>query len=161
MTDAPTPQPIDIRAAVADLREILAKATPAPWTCEIEEYEEAWGTVTIPEIGRILHDPEWADPEDWQRDVDNALMLVAARNSLPGILDALEAALELRDELLCPIHVQLDRADKLEPFDNCVACIRVERDELRRAGKDLEIQKRLINDSVEARIATALRGEKS
>lgn len=37
----------------------------------------------------------------------------------------------MNEELLCPIHKSLDDQDALEPFDNCIACIRVERDELR------------------------------
>lgn len=32
---------------------------------------------------------------------------------------------------LCPVHRQLDDIRKLKPLDNCVACIRVERDELK------------------------------
>lgn len=32
---------------------------------------------------------------------------------------------------LCPVHRQLDDSRQLTPLDNCVACIRVERDELR------------------------------
>ena len=37
---------------------------------------------------------------------------------------------KLRSELLCPVHASLDERGKLKPFDNCIACIRVERDEL-------------------------------
>ena len=33
-------------------------------------------------------------------------------------------------ELLCPPHANLDAIGHLEPFDNCIACIRVERDVL-------------------------------
>ncbi len=33
--------------------------------------------------------------------------------------------------LLCPVHASLDSRDELKPFDNCIACIRNERDELR------------------------------
>ena len=36
-------------------------------------------------------------------------------------------------DLLCPPHANLDAAGHLEPFDNCIACIRAERDELRAA----------------------------
>jgi hypothetical protein len=36
-------------------------------------------------------------------------------------------------ELLCPVHKNLDAEGKLKPFDNCIACIRNERDELRLA----------------------------
>ena len=40
------------------------------------------------------------------------------------------AALE---DLLCPVHHSLDERGELRPFDNCLACIRNERDELREA----------------------------
>ncbi len=39
-------------------------------------------------------------------------------------------AKELSD-LLCPPHANLDRNGHLEAFDNCIACIRVQRDEMR------------------------------
>lgn len=32
---------------------------------------------------------------------------------------------------LCPVHESLDKSGKLEPLDNCVACLRAERNELR------------------------------
>jgi hypothetical protein len=38
---------------------------------------------------------------------------------------------ECGDGLLCPVHANLDADGKLRPFDNCIACIRNERDELR------------------------------
>jgi len=41
-----------------------------------------------------------------------------------------EEAKELKD-LLCPPHAKLDECGHLEPFDNCIACIRAERDELK------------------------------
>ena len=44
---------------------------------------------------------------------------------------------KLRSELLCPVHASLDATGKLKPFDNCVACIRVERDELQAGMDDL------------------------
>ncbi len=31
---------------------------------------------------------------------------------------------------LCPVHESLDNNGRLRPLDNCVACIRVQRDEL-------------------------------
>jgi len=31
---------------------------------------------------------------------------------------------------LCPVHDSLDKCGNLKPLDNCVACIRVQRDEL-------------------------------
>ena len=45
-------------------------------------------------------------------------------------------------DLLCPPHASLDANGHLEPFDNCIACLRVQRDELlvenERLGKLLE-----------------------
>lgn len=43
---------------------------------------------------------------------------------------------------LCPVHESLDKNGHLEPLDNCVACLRAQRDELlvenERLGKLLE-----------------------
>ncbi|WP_420239241.1 Lar family restriction alleviation protein [Telmatobacter bradus] len=36
-------------------------------------------------------------------------------------------------DLLCPVHASLDSRNELIPFDNCIACIRNERDEMREA----------------------------
>lgn len=55
----------------------------------------------------------------------------------------------LREELLCPVHANLDRADKLEPFNNCVACIRNQRDELL---KEKQALRELPGDEEEQRI---------
>lgn len=38
---------------------------------------------------------------------------------------------------LCPVHKSLDDRGKLKPLDNCVACLRAERDELLEKVKDL------------------------
>jgi len=40
-------------------------------------------------------------------------------------------------ELLCPVHAALDSRNELEPFDNCIACIRNQRDELLKALKSV------------------------
>ena len=34
-------------------------------------------------------------------------------------------------DMLCPPHAGIDKSGKLEPFDNCIACIRNERGELK------------------------------
>jgi hypothetical protein len=47
-------------------------------------------------------------------------------------------------DLLCPVHASLDSRHDLTPFDNCIACIRVERDELRE--KLATIRDRIITD---------------
>jgi hypothetical protein len=38
---------------------------------------------------------------------------------------------------LCPVHESLDKNGALEPLDNCVACLRSERDELRQTSDRL------------------------
>jgi hypothetical protein len=59
--------------------------TPGPWTVEIEDGESR--TISIPEIGRCLHDSEWAEPEEWERDLANARLIAAA----PELLEAVKA----------------------------------------------------------------------
>ena len=54
---------------------------------------------------------------------------------------ATEDAKRLAD-LLCPPHANLDANGKLEPFDNCIACIRNERDELQARPLSPEPQER-------------------
>lgn len=62
-----------------------------------------------------------------------------AKDLRPDIQEAWKAsAAALRKVMLCDIHFSLDKADKLEPFDNCVACIRVERDELRKSATEIQ-----------------------
>ena len=51
----------------------------------------------------------------------------AAHGSIPPA--SADEAKRLTD-LLCPIHASLDSRGALKPFDNCIACIRVQRDEL-------------------------------
>jgi hypothetical protein len=38
---------------------------------------------------------------------------------------------------LCPIHESLDKRGALKPLDNCVGCLRVQRDELLSQNNDL------------------------
>lgn len=73
--------------------EALAKeAAPLPWTLEVEELEYApdgsvdVGTILIPEIKRMLHDIEWAESEDWKRDLANGTLIVEGLNYLPALL---------------------------------------------------------------------------
>lgn len=54
------------------------KHTPGPWTVEIDEWKENCGSISIPEIERTLHDSEWADQKDWERDLANARLIAAA-----------------------------------------------------------------------------------
>ena len=63
-------------------------ATPGEWTLEIDwPYDdESPCDVVIVEINRMLHSTEWADPNDFERDVANARAMVAAHNALPALL---------------------------------------------------------------------------
>ena len=64
----------------AELRALLAKATPGPWDVEVEEYGNS-GSVCVNGLDRLLHDTDWADPEDFERDQVNAALIVALRNN--------------------------------------------------------------------------------
>lgn len=59
-------------------------------------------------------------------DVEEACQFVSSQPEAAGTG---EPAKELSD-LLCSVHANLDKAGKLKPFDNCIACIRNQRDEL-------------------------------
>ena len=73
----------------AEWRRLEQAATPGEWSTEIEEYGNS-GSIVIPEIERSLHDTEWADPEDFQRDQDNANFIAASRTAVPSLLDDVE-----------------------------------------------------------------------
>lgn len=54
-----------------------------------------------------------------------------AHDLRPDIQDAWRAsAAALRAALFCPVHGALDARGELEAFDNCIGCIRVQKDEL-------------------------------
>lgn len=61
--------------------------TPTPWTVSVEEYEAdldgrvTAGMICIYEINRMIHDTDWADSDDWDRDMANADFIVRAVNS--------------------------------------------------------------------------------
>ena len=63
-------------------------ATPGEWTVEMDgpDDDDSPCDVVIPEINRILHSTEWADPEDFEQDVANAEAIAAAHNALPALL---------------------------------------------------------------------------
>jgi hypothetical protein len=70
------------------LEAALAKATPGEWTVDMDgpDDDDSPCDVVIPEINRILHSTEWADPEDFDQDVANAEAIVAAHNALSALL---------------------------------------------------------------------------
>lgn len=80
--------PIDLN----ELERLIAEATKLPWSVEVEtdasiddEAEEGL-SISIREIHRLLHDHEWADAEDWDRDMANADLIAAAVNALPDLI---------------------------------------------------------------------------
>lgn len=83
---------------VARLRALAEQATPGPWTVDEEtEVGDGLRLLTIPEIERNLHDDEWAEEKDWERDRANAAFIAAAREAIPALCTALEAAWGERD----------------------------------------------------------------
>lgn len=62
------------------------KTTARPWSVAVETEAEDGLTITIPEIGRCLHDWEWADAEEWERDLANADLIVTAVNEREALL---------------------------------------------------------------------------
>lgn len=63
-------------------------APSLPWSVQVEEYEPGVGTIEIPEINRLLHDDDWADSDDWERDLVIAELIVNAVNSHHDLLAA-------------------------------------------------------------------------
>ena len=76
----------------ARLAALLAQATPGPWSVDVDRPDEGELVITIPQIERTLHHPEWAQRSERRRDMANARLIVAAVNSLPALLAALDAA---------------------------------------------------------------------
>jgi hypothetical protein len=68
-------------------------ATPGEWSVEMDgpSDDESPCDVIIPEINRILHSTEWADPEDFEQDVANAEAIALAHNALPALIAAARA----------------------------------------------------------------------
>lgn len=62
-------------------------------------------------------------------DADIYLEIIAQLTAALALLDKHpEPELEV---WLCPVHERLDKSGGLRPMDNCVACLRNERDELK------------------------------
>lgn len=59
-----------------------------------------------------------------------------ARHNFLQRIDELRKKESELDNLLCPVHASLDKRGDLKPFDNCIACIRNQRDELLSALAD-------------------------
>lgn len=94
------------------------KSTPRPWSLEIEDYGDDERCVSIPEIVRSLHDCNWADPEDWERDLANARLIVKSVNLFPELVGALEAADKFISNGIDLGFIRMPDADCPDPAKN-------------------------------------------
>jgi hypothetical protein len=78
-------------ADLTAIEERLAKATLGPWTLEIEGDADDPLLISIREIQRSLHDYDWAEAEDWERDLANAEFIAHAREDMPMLLREVRA----------------------------------------------------------------------
>lgn len=76
-------------------------STLRPWTLAIEMEGEDGLTITIPEIGRCLHDWEWADAKEWDRDLANAELIVTAVNQRSALLERIKQLEEALSMTIC------------------------------------------------------------
>jgi hypothetical protein len=91
----------------------MSEHTPGPWKVQVEE-EDGLQNISIEEIHRALHDSEWADPEDFERDLANACRIVACVNACEGMADPEAEIKALRAEVATPVLVATNRlADAL------------------------------------------------
>lgn len=100
---------------------ITVEHTPTPWSLDIDELDrEEDGTViagmiTIRQIERCLHDTEWAESSDWDRDLANAAFIVEAVNnydSLRARCNALEVERDKLREALGNLAFSYDDRDR-------------------------------------------------
>jgi len=64
----------------------MSEHTPGPWSVHVEE-DNGFQNISIKEIHRCLYDTEWADPEDFERDLANACRIAACVNACEGMDD--------------------------------------------------------------------------
>ncbi len=92
-----------------ELRRLHSESSGGEWKVEIEEYDNS-GSVIVNGLDRLLHDVEWADPEEFKQDQANANFIAAAHNAMPALCDELDAArkqLEIKDQM--KMYVWSDR----------------------------------------------------
>ena len=100
---------------LAKLKALMAgpDISPLPWNANVEEYDTdkdgtvIAGLITIDPIERTIHDTEYAESEDWPRDLANAQLLVAAVNAAPALLDEIErlqSKLQRIGKMLCIVN---------------------------------------------------------
>lgn len=101
----------------AELRALVAKATPGPWTCFYKSKYDEWH-VGVPMAGSSM---KWGIFDDGIR-TDNpeadARLIVAAVNALPALLDRLEAAERDAELLRGALHTVMDFAGRLRTMSD-------------------------------------------
>jgi hypothetical protein len=114
------------------LKKLAEAATPGPWTCalELEGSDEVYDadvvSIHIPQIGRSLHDSDWAEKEDRERDLANAeyiaaanpaaiLALLAESERLRAALDQLLVLAVRRRDAQWQVDIELTIAAQKEP----------------------------------------------
>lgn len=106
------------RQATAD------NATPRPWTLEVSTEGDDGMTIAISEINRCLHDWEWADTEDWDRDLANADLIVTAVNERDALIAERD---RLREALNTLRHHLQKQPDVVRLIDTALSEQRVAR----------------------------------
>lgn len=117
------------KQAREDARKRCEAATDGPWTLDVEENSPGEGTsIAIRQINRLMHDVEWADPEDWEQNLANSEFIADARTDLPAALDDLDeqeqriAALEAeRDEARAVAYSSRIEGDLVDAYESMKA----------------------------------------
>jgi len=108
------------------------QATARPWSVAVETEAEDGLTITIPEIGRCLHDWEWADAAEWDRDLANADLIVQSVNERDALLAERDRLQDENQRYAKVLHDRLRGMNALvESFDK----LEEERDRLREAAQ--------------------------
>ena len=104
---------------LANLDRLHAAAVKQEWTVEIEEYGNS-GSVTITGLERLLHDTEWADPEDFEIDQAKAHWIANISNAYPALRTRIR---ELEAEVEDLQEQQEDRAAEVQKLCGVLARI--------------------------------------
>ena len=71
--------------------------TPGPWKMQVEDDGDGYGTIWVDPMGRLIHDSEWATPDEWDKDLANA-RLIADAPMLADRVERQQQALEMMDD---------------------------------------------------------------
>ena len=103
----------------ARLRDLAGKATPGPWRAEWDD-ADSWWSITGASYEEYVC-PEVATVE--AGDGDDANLIAAMRNALPGLLGALDQA-EARIHAVRDVHrhITVETRGAIEPEHRCLDC---------------------------------------